>query len=80
MNVKARRTKKQVNVENQAINLLSKEELNKKIEVVEKELRFYTWRELETNGKFAKDDRKAPKLIANLVKDGNYGMPYLPES
>ena len=32
MNVKARRTKKQVNVENQAINLLSKEELNKKIE------------------------------------------------
>jgi len=48
MNVKARRTKKQVNVENQAINLLSKEELNKKIEVVEKELRSYTWRELET--------------------------------
>lgn len=87
MNVKARKTKKQVNVENQAINLLSKEELNKKIEVVEKELRSYTWRELETNGKFAKndklsfitDDRKDPKLIANLVKDGNYGMPYLPE-
>ena len=26
-----------------------------------------------------KDDRKDPKLIANLVKDGNYGMPYLPE-
>lgn len=57
MNVKARRTKKQVNVENQAINLLSKEELNKKIEVVEKELRSYTWRELETNGKFAKNDK-----------------------
>lgn len=35
MNVKSRRTKK-VNVENQAINLLSKEELDKKIEVVEK--------------------------------------------
>lgn len=50
MNVKARKAKKQVNVENQAINLLSKEELNKKIEVVEKELRSYTWRELETNG------------------------------
>jgi hypothetical protein len=56
MNVKSRRTKK-VNVENQAINLLSKEELNKKIEVVEKELRSYTWRELETNGKFAKNDK-----------------------
>ena len=26
-----------------------------------------------------KDDLKDPKLIANLVKDGNYGMPYLPE-
>ena len=54
MNVK---TKKQVNVENQAINLLSKEELNKKIEVVEKELRSCTWRELETNGKFSKNDK-----------------------
>ena len=43
MNVKSRRTKK-VNVENQAINLLSKEELDKKIEVVEKELRSYTLR------------------------------------
>ena len=57
MNVKTRRTKKQVNVENQAINLLSKEELNKKIEVIKKELRAYTWRELETNGKFAKNDK-----------------------
>ena len=57
MNVKARKAKKQVNVENQAINLLSKEELSKKIEVVEKELRSYTWRELETNGKFAKNDK-----------------------
>ena len=36
MNVKARKAKRQVNVENQAINLLSKEELSKKIEVVEK--------------------------------------------
>ena len=42
MNVKARRTKKQVNVENQAINLLSKEELSRKTEVLEKELRSYT--------------------------------------
>ena len=35
-------------------------------------------KELEDNSQ-QKDDRKAPKLIANLVKDGNYGMPYLPE-
>lgn len=26
-----------------------------------------------------KDDSKDPKLIANFVKDGNYGMPYFPE-
>ena len=26
-----------------------------------------------------KDDQKDPKVIAELVKNGNYGMPYLPE-
>lgn len=35
-------------------------------------------KELEDNSQ-RKDDIKNPKLIANLVKDGNYGMPYLPE-
>ncbi len=35
-------------------------------------------KELEDNSQL-KDDRKDPKLIANLVKDGNYSMPYLPE-
>ena len=35
-------------------------------------------KEVEDNSQ-NKDDRKDPKLIANLVKDGNYGMPYLPE-
>jgi len=35
-------------------------------------------KELEDNSQL-KNDRKDPKLIANLVKDGNYGMPYLPE-
>lgn len=57
MNVKARKVKKQVSVENSVINLLSKEEISKKIEVIEKELRSSTWRELETNGKFAKNDK-----------------------
>ena len=57
MNVKTNKTKKQANVENQAVNLLSKEELCKRIEGVEKELKSYTWRELETNGKFAKNDK-----------------------
>lgn len=57
MNVKANQTKKQVNVENQANLLLSKEELRKRMEGVEKELKSYTWRELETNGKFSKNDK-----------------------
>lgn len=35
-------------------------------------------KEIEDNSQL-KDDDKDPKLIANLVKDGNYGMPYLPE-
>lgn len=35
-------------------------------------------KELEDNSQL-KDDIKDPKLIANLVKDGNFGMPYLPE-
>ena len=39
------------------IKLLSKEELIRKIEVIKKELRSYTWRDLETNGKFAKNDK-----------------------
>lgn len=34
-------------------------------------------KELEDNSQ-RKDDLKDPKLIANLVKDGNFGMPYLP--
>ena len=35
-------------------------------------------KEVEDNSQL-KDDRKDPKLIANLVKDGNFGMQYLPE-
>ena len=35
-------------------------------------------KEVEDNSQL-KDDTKDPKLIANLVKDGNFGMSYLPE-
>ena len=35
-------------------------------------------KEVEDNSQL-KNDTKNPKLIANLVKDGNFGMPYLPE-
>ena len=57
MNVKTSKAKKQVNIENETVNLLSKEELNKRIEVIKKELRSYTWQELETKGKFVKNDK-----------------------
>ena len=35
-------------------------------------------KEVEDNSQI-KDDTKDPKLIANLVKEGYFGMPYLPE-
>ena len=35
-------------------------------------------KEIEDNSQ-RKDDCKDPKIIANLVKDGNYGMPYQPD-
>ncbi|MCD8110963.1 MAG: hypothetical protein LUE14_12890 [Clostridiales bacterium] len=35
-------------------------------------------KEIEDNSQL-KDDRRDPKLIVNLVKDGNYGVPYLPD-
>ena len=57
MNVKARKTKKQVNIQNSSINVLSNEEISRKINAVEKNLKASTWRELETNGKFRKNDK-----------------------
>lgn len=57
MNIKARKTKKQASVVNFGMNVLSKEELSKKIEVIEGSLKASTWRELETQGKFAKNDK-----------------------
>ena len=35
-------------------------------------------KEIEDNSQ-TKNDLKDPKIIANLVKNGNFGMPYLPE-
>lgn len=44
------------------------------MEVIQVNLKASTWHELETNGKFGK-----MKKLSFLVKDGNFGMPYLPE-
>ncbi len=165
MNSKVKKAKKQAVINNSTKYILSKEELARGIAVIQEGLEASTWRELETNGKFTKNDKltfisddmlilgcdigsemhyvraidsrgrelsqdafsfsnssegfqsaKAwalelaaandkhqivlgleptghywfclaawmvsndiSELIANLVKDGNYGMPYLPE-
>lgn len=57
MNVKGKKQKKQVKEQNSMINFLSNEEIIKKIQAVEKELKASTWRELETQGKFSKNDK-----------------------
>ena len=57
MNIKAKKTKKQVNEQNSVVNILSNDEISKKIQAVENELKASTWRELETEGKFAKNDK-----------------------
>ncbi|MDW7661996.1 MAG: IS110 family transposase, partial [Bacillota bacterium] len=57
MNVKGKKEKKQVNPQNFAGNLLSDDEIIKRIKIVEKELKASTWRELETKGKFVKNDK-----------------------
>lgn len=57
MNVKTKKTKKQVNNPNLMENVLSNEELSKRIKAIEKDLKASTWRELEANGKFTKNDK-----------------------
>ena len=56
MNVKRGKAKKQVKSET-PINVLSRKELQKRIEAVEAGLKARTWRNLETKGKFSKNDK-----------------------
>jgi len=57
MNGKVRKTKKQVVTTDFAANVLSQGEISQKVQVIERELKPSTWRDLETNGKFAKNDK-----------------------
>lgn len=57
MNVKTRKTKNQVKKQNMSTNVLSAKEISDRMEVITKELKSYTWRELEINGKFEKNDK-----------------------
>ena len=57
MNVKMKEPKKQVITQNSAKNFLSNQEIEKRVSEIEQELKAYTWHNLETNGKFIKNDK-----------------------
>lgn len=57
MNVKEGKAKKQADIKNSIMNVLSQEELTKRIAAVEAGMKAFTWRELETGGKFGKNDK-----------------------
>lgn len=57
MNSKAKKAKKQAVMNNSAKNILSKEELARRIAAIQEGMEASTWRELETNGKFTKNDK-----------------------
>lgn len=57
MNVKGKKAKKQVLNNNSAVNIFSQAEIIKKIAAIESELKASTWKDLETHGKFTKNDK-----------------------
>lgn len=57
MNVKAKQKKNQVNVNASSANIFSQQDLQKKTNEIMRELKSYTWRELEKSGKFTKNDK-----------------------
>ena len=57
MNVTSRKAKNQAVINNSTTNIISKEEMARRVAVVEAEMKSYTWRDLETQGKFTKNDK-----------------------
>ena len=51
MNIKGKRRK------NQVVNIFDQQEMITKAEVIKNSLKAFTWHELETNGKFDKNDK-----------------------
>ena len=66
MNIKAKKAKVQALSKKSVINVLSQDEIKKKVQVIEQELKASTWRELETKGKFEKNDKLSFNLFALL--------------
>ena len=57
MNVKGKNTKKQVNVSDFETNVIERHQLIERAEQIRKDLKASTWRELETQGKFSKNEK-----------------------
>lgn len=57
MNCKDNKTKNQALIDSTAKNVLTKEELYRRIKIINDSLNTSTWKELETHGKFDKNDK-----------------------
>ena len=57
MNCKQKRTENQALINSTAKNVFSMEEIEKRITVIKENLKASTWKELETQGKFDKNDK-----------------------
>lgn len=57
MNNNGKKVKRQAVIKNSTANILSPEELARRIAAVQEGMKTSTWRELETNGKFTKNDK-----------------------
>ena len=57
MNFKSKKAKNQAIISNSTTNIISQEEMTRRIAVTEANMKSCTWRDLETNGKFTKNDK-----------------------
>ena len=64
MNGKAKREKKQVFPNNSVLYVLSQEELGKRMAEVGSSLKASTWHDLETHGKFGKNEKLIKMAVA----------------
>ena len=64
MNGKAKREKKQVFPNNSVLYVLSQEELGRRMAEVGSSLKASTWHDLETHGKFSKNEKLIKMAVA----------------
>ncbi len=64
MNGKAKREKKQVFPNNSVLYVLSQEELGRRMAEVGSSLKASTWHDLETHGKFGKNEKLIKMAVA----------------